>query len=176
MQIHKHRSLSDLEIDTTVAPMLEEDAKVVEIRGDSVVVETSRQAACGGCGARTGCGTGVLSELFKAKNTRFIVKSALDLEVGNEVVIGVSESGILRGAFLVYILPLLGMFLCAMLIDVVLAPASEAIKLVAGAVGFLSILGWVRARHTRATGDPRFQPVIMRRKFPIRPITSAKSP
>ncbi len=88
-----------------------------------------------------------------AGETHFVVKSALDLEVGNEVVIGVSESDILRGAFLVYILPLLGMFLFAMLIDVVLAPASEAIKLVAGAAGFLLILGWVRARHKRATGD-----------------------
>ena len=155
--------------------MLEEDAKVVEIRGDSVVVETSRQAACGGCDARTACGTGLLSHLFKARNKRFVVKNALNLEVGNEVVIGVSESGLLRGAFLVYILPLLGMFLFAMLSDVILAPASEAMKLVAGAVGFLLILSWVRARHKRATADPRFQPVIMRQKFPIRAIASAKS-
>ena len=50
------------------------------------------------------------------------------------------------------------------------------VPLIGSAAGFLLILDWVRVRYKRATGDKRFQPVIVRRKFPIRTITSAKSP
>jgi sigma-E factor negative regulatory protein RseC len=156
--------------------MLEEDARVLEIRGDSVVVETSRQTACDGCGARTGCGTGLLSQLFGARKARFVVKNTLDLEVGNEVVIAVSEAGVLKGALLVYVLPLLAMFLGAILAHLAFSPASEGVTIAASAAGFLVTLGWVRARHGSAAGDTRFQPVVVRRKPPVLTLVSPRFP
>ena len=95
--------------------MIVEQARVVEIAGNSVWVETQRKTVCGNCVASKGCGTGTLSKLFKIRSPRLRVTGTPDVRTGDEVVIGIDEHAIVRGAFAVYTYPLLLMLIFAWL-------------------------------------------------------------
>ena len=86
--------------------------------------------------------------------------SALQLQVGDAVVLGIEERVLLRGALLVYLFPLLMMLIAAA--AAAQWSASEPWIIAAGLGGFVIAWGIVRLRSRRVANDPSLQPVVLR--------------
>ena len=153
--------------------MIEEHGEVVEVGDDGFVwVETRRSSSCGACADRQGCGTSVLAGVLGQRHSPVRVINSIGAVAGDRVVIGVSESGLLRGSLAVYAVPLAGLVIGALtghyLVDGATQHAAELWTLLGAVAGFMTALAWLK-RFSRATGqDSRYQPVILRRQMPIR--------
>ena len=102
--------------------MLEENGIVVAVEPGVAWVETQIKTTCGQCQAKDNCGTGSVAKAFSPKPNviKAYVDSNFDLEVkvGDSVVIGIEQQFIVRSAFYVYILPIIGFVLFAGLAEV----------------------------------------------------------
>ncbi|MFZ1325526.1 MAG: SoxR reducing system RseC family protein [Candidatus Contendobacter sp.] len=143
--------------------MMEEQAVVVEVGDGRVWVETQRQSACAGCSAKTGCGTAALSQLWGQRRTRTPALSMLPLQVGDTVSVAVAEGAVLRGAWVIYFLPIALLLAGALLGQAVFGQAGEEPVVLAGGVGLGLGLLAARALSGRWCGDARFQAVVLRR-------------
>ncbi len=147
--------------------MIEENGRIVEIDGAFAWVETARRSSCSSCSAKSGgCGTGALSEVLGARNQRLKVRNDLHAQSGEQVVLGIEESALLRGSLAVYIVPLFTLMGGALLGEM-LAPQwnaeGEWPALFGGLAGLGLGLLWLRRFNYRAGGDPRYQPRMLRR-------------
>ncbi len=149
--------------------MIEETAYVVAVDSQGVWVETQRQSACGQCAARKGCGTAVLGKALGKKRNRVLVANPnqAPVQVGDQVLIGIDESALVRGSMAVYLVPLLSFFLFGVLGQTLasrLMPGSgEGLSILFSLLGLL--LGFLWARRY-ARGDQRYQPVILANATP----------
>lgn len=123
--------------------MLEELATVVKITNHQVWVTSAQQNACGGCRQKAACATHAMSSVLKAKPVP--VDNNLALCIGDQVIVAIDESLLLRAAMLLYVLPLVALFVGAGLADSLLAGNPYADLWVAGsAIGsFLLSLGLI---------------------------------
>jgi len=95
--------------------VIEEVATIVECLPDKQVrVNMIRQSACGSCASKDGCGTSVLSRLWKQKSPLLIIENTLDARPGDHVMLAVYEGDFLKAAVSVYFLPLAMMLLMAL--------------------------------------------------------------
>lgn len=145
--------------------MIEESGRVVATDGDSAWVETSRRSSCGSCEAK-GCGTGTLSQILGRKTQQLRVNNPVGAEPGDQVVLGINESALLKGSVAVYLLPLLallfgGLFGEAVASQLQLEGEGATILSALAALG-LSLL-WLRRFNRRAAKDEQFSAVILRR-------------
>ena len=95
--------------------MLEEFAIVVKIEQETVWVVGTQNNACSGCAQQAGCSTTALTSVLKKKPIP--VDNDLALQVGDNVVVAIDESDLLRAAFSLYIAPLLALFIGAGIAD-----------------------------------------------------------
>lgn len=93
--------------------MLEETGTVVETRGNTIWVETQSRGSCSNC-SNDGCSTSVLAQLFGVKRNRVALENELGAEVGQQVVIGISDGLLVRASLLIYLMPLLLMLVIVM--------------------------------------------------------------
>lgn len=143
--------------------MLRETGRVVAIDDDGVWVETIRRSTCGACAARKGCGHGLLER--HAGSRRGLVRvlpgprlAARECRVGDQVLIELPESVVLKGSLTVYALPLVVMLSGAALSRPLVGGDSAA---VIGAVGGLALgLALVRWHGRRHRDDRRLQPAL----------------
>lgn len=143
--------------------MIEEPAVVVEAGDGYAWVEARRRSACGACSASEGCGAAALAKVWGERRSRVRAISALPLQPGDAVIVGLAEGALLRGSLLVYLLPLLLLLAGALLGQAAFAGAGEEPVVLAGAVGLgLGFLA-ARAGSRWLRGDARFQPVVVRR-------------
>lgn len=142
--------------------MIEERGRVVAIERDAIWVETVANSGCGGCSAKSACGTGLLGDYF-AKHSRIRVSledcDAKTLSLHDTVVIGIPENALARGALLVYLLPLVAMLLAAL--------AGERLSGEAGAIlgavgGLLAGLVLVRWHSRRNASNKAYTPRLIR--------------
>ncbi len=127
---------------------------MVACDGDRVTVTALRQTTCGGCATRSGCGVSVLGTLFGRRATTVVLSAEPGLAVGDRVVIGLDEAVLLRGAFIVYLLPVALMLLAGSVGDLLARQAgmaSDLPALVAAAAGLAGglALAAARLRHVR---------------------------
>ena len=147
--------------------MLEEAGRIVDIDGEFAMVESERTSTCGACSVRKGCGTGTIAKLLGNKRIQLRVVNRIDAAVGERVIIGISESGLVRGSLAVYAAPLAGLFaggLTGHFAGTYLAGVDTDLFAIAGALaGFIAGLGWLQ-RFSRMTAvDAAYQPVVLRR-------------
>ncbi|WXL24531.1 SoxR reducing system RseC family protein [Ectopseudomonas mendocina] len=141
--------------------MIEERGRVVALEPGAVWVETRRQSTCGSCSAKAGCGHGVLQQLgFRERYARVRALSDLDLQLGDSVVIGVREDTLVRGSLMVYLLPLLGLFAAAVLVEQM--AVDERWVILSALLGFVVAGGVVRWRNRFWVNDAAMQPVVLR--------------
>ena len=147
--------------------MIEEQGQIVRTEGEVAWVRTQRKSTCGQCAAQKGCGTNVFSKVLGNKLVEFQAINRIDAAVGDTVVLGLHESVLLKSAALMYVLPLLLMFISALLASYI--ADSLALDLSQAGVSLFAILGllagFAGARlfaHAHQT-DERYQPVILRR-------------
>lgn len=104
--------------------MLEEPSIVVKADYPHIWVHRTQQSACGGCQQQTRCSTHALNSLFKPKPIR--VDSELPLAIGDQVIVSIDESSVLRAAFIIYLLPLLAIFCGAGIADSLIGTNANA--------------------------------------------------
>ncbi len=115
--------------------MLEETARVVEQNGSYVWVEAGSRSACGSCGS---CGTSVLGDLFKRRTNRLQVINDRDLRVGvgDEVIVGIHETDLVKAAVFAYMIPLL--LLVATSITASSLGLADSVVMLLGALGLFA--------------------------------------
>lgn len=142
--------------------MIEETGRVVAVEDGAVWVETVRQSTCSGCSARHGCGHRLLNG--ESAGARARIRALCDDSVpdlGTGVVVGIPEGALVRGALMVYLLPLVLMFLGA-LAGALLFPGPGDLSAVLGIAGL--VVGFLLNRwysHSHAT-DGHLQPRVLR--------------
>ncbi len=142
--------------------LLVETGRVVSIEQDCLWIETIQKSACQSCSARSGCGQHVLSSLVERSSYLRVLlngRNPDDFHRGSIVKIGVPADVIAKGALIVYLLPLVGMLLGAVLGQVWLAHDNFAVLL--GLLGFIGGGGVVYWHHLKVKSDPRYQPVLV---------------
>ncbi len=146
--------------------MIEEQGRVIDVRDGYVLVETQRQSSCGKCSLNTGCGTSVLSRVLGQRRTRVRALDSLGAKAGDEVVIGIEDTMLLRSSLAAYLVPLLGLLLGA-LGGSALAPtlgiSNEAGSILCAFAGMAAGIVWLSYHSRRTAHDRRYQPVVLRR-------------
>ncbi len=140
--------------------MIREQGVVIRTEGRFAWIETQQRTACGSCASAEGCGTSSLASLFERRNRALRVPNPIGAQVGQTVTLGLSEGGLLRAAFLVYILPLLAM-IAGGIVARVFGPAGELATVAGSLLGFAAGFFYVRRRGRQMENDPRFQPVLL---------------
>jgi len=90
--------------------MFIERGVVVDCIPGQVTVKMALKSACSGCEQKQSCGTSAVATAFADKSQLIEIKTNQQINIGQQVELGVSEQGVLASAFLVYILPLIGFF------------------------------------------------------------------
>ena len=141
--------------------MIEETGRVVAVEADAVWVETVRLSACQSCSANKGCGHAMLDRHQAGSRARVRALNSLPLQVDQTVVLGLPEGALLKGAVLVYLLPLLLLFVGALCGDA-LVPVNGNGASAGGVIGLLFgffLNRWYSHRHQH---DPSLQPRVLR--------------
>ena len=145
--------------------VIEENGLVVATEGEEAWVETSRRSSCGSCEAK-GCGTGALSQVLGRKSQRLWVKNTIGAEAGEQVVLGISESALIKGSLAVYLVPLLALMGGGLLGEVMAAQLSlstEGTSIAFALIALALSLLWLRRFNRRVANDERFNAEILRR-------------
>ena len=147
--------------------MSEELATVVAVEGAFAWVECERRSACSGCHQQSNCGTGTVAKACPLKSQRLRVALPAEVLVGQQIRLGIPQASILRGAALVYVLPLFCLLLGALLGQLWLAPllsAGEGVTilscLLGGTIGFL-LVRYFSARLEQGEYGPRMLGVVL---------------
>ena len=99
--------------------MIEELAVVVKIENYQVWVEGGQNSACGGCLQKASCTTNALGSVLKKKSVR--VDSDIELKTSDQVTVAIDEAVLLQASLLLYLLPLIALFIGAGVADWLLA-------------------------------------------------------
>ena len=149
--------------------MIEETGQVVDVEGAFAWIESERTSTCGACNVRKGCGTAVLAKVLGQRRVHLRVINRINARVGDDVVIGISESGLVRGSLAVYAVPLAVLFAGAIAGDFLgkyFFPGSSDPVAIAGALaGLAAGLFWLKCFSRRTEKDAAYQPVILRKQI-----------
>jgi len=146
--------------------MIEEQAQVIAVKGDRLILQAQTQSACGSCSASQGCGTSLLSKVIGRKFTRFQAENNVNAIVGDVVVVGIPEDALLKGSLVMYIVPVFAMLIFALLADFFLLAATQSRDLM---IAISAIIGLVfgsllsRWYFQRRSSIQLFSPVILRK-------------
>jgi len=126
---------------------LEQQVSVVGIEGDQVLVQGRRASACGKCAGQSSCST-LGSWVERVAELR--VKNTLHARVGDQVLLDVPDSLLLKVSFQLYALPMLAFVLVGMLIRGLAVDMGwaqpDALAALAGIAAVLACYAMIRAR------------------------------
>lgn len=146
--------------------MIEETGRVVDVCDRYAWIVTEPRTGCNSCSVRGGCGTRVLAKVLGRRTAPLRVINTIGVAAGDRVMIGISESGLVRGSLAVYCVPLAGLFAGAVVshylfAGIASAPADLA-SIPGAAAGFAAGLAWLRSFSRKSAQDARYQPVLLR--------------
>jgi sigma-E factor negative regulatory protein RseC len=146
--------------------MIEESVEVIAIEDDVLILQAQRKSSCQSCSVQKGCGTSVLSQWLGKKLSNFRVENTVDAQVGDYLIVGISESSILKGSLSVYFMPLMSLFLFALLADWLLPEAvyRDLWVGVSGILGLFAGLGFCKVLLGRQSAA-NLNPVILRKSI-----------
>lgn len=139
--------------------MIKEWATVVAWQDGFAQVSCDVKTSCNSCSSRAGCGSRVLNKLGPQTEHTIVVPSAEPLTVGQKVELGISEGSLLTSAMLVYMTPLLGLFVMAAVFQLLFTSdlAAFAGGVLGGVGGFLV----ARGLSPKLASREAWQPVII---------------
>jgi len=150
--------------------VIEELAKVnaVDYAGGMITVEVQRQSTCGSCSVRSGCGSSVLAKALGQRRSLLRINySEQDLRIGDSVILGLSESALIKGSLAVYTIPLLLMLGFAILGDFLsrqfLFWDADNSSVVFALFGLALGVMWLRRFTAKVKHDEHYQPVVLRK-------------
>lgn len=148
--------------DYAAPPLVEGFAHVVAIDGETAWLEPEQTSSCGGCASASACGSkgiGTLANRLEAR--RFSLPNRDNLRVGERVVVGVSETALVKASLTAFAIPLAAMLFCGAMAQWV--AGNDLISMLAMVAGLaLGLLGARRnARRLYARGE--LSPQFLRR-------------
>ena len=150
--------------------MIEQEAVVVDCRGDLAEIEALRRSGCTACGAKSACGTSMLDRVLGRRPIRMLLDNRIGARPGDRVVVGVPEDALLRAAVQAYIAPLAGLIGGAIagqeLATTLFPELITGFGVLGATAGFAVALHWLRRASRRRGTDERFRPVLLRRAAP----------
>ena len=143
--------------------MMEEVARVVASDNQGwLTVEVELKSTCKSCSSSESCGTSAIAQAFSSKTQQFSIQSERRCEAGELLKLGLPESVILKAAALIYLMPLLGLFIGAAL-GQYLGQLFEFNSNL-GAMGFAvlgALLAWTLGKQQAKRLEEDAQPVIL---------------
>lgn len=137
---------------------------VERVEGSIAWVTTERKSGCSGCSSEKGCGTSALSQLFAPRSkTPIQVENDLGAQVGDEVQLCIKQSHLMQHSLMGYGVPLLGMFLLAILLQWMATITSyQAYADVAAILGggFGLWFGWWLTRQVYTPERPKLDRIL----------------
>lgn len=113
--------------------MIKQQARVTSCNDDTVSLEVERESTCSSCKVRQGCGTGMLSEHVGNRFSQVTIDKTGDVDVGQQVQLAIPEGSLLQGAFLIYIVPIILLFVFSAIAQYV--HTNEFIEILSGLTG-----------------------------------------
>lgn len=145
--------------------MIEEHAVVTALQNNFATLEIERRTACGLCGQTRGCGNAAWGKLLKHDSHAFTAQNPINAQVGDGVVVGIQEQSVLSAMFFLYIVPLLTLFVGALLANCFF---DNQFYVMLGAVlglvlGFLWVKGHLIGQQQSGVAySKKYQAVILR--------------
>lgn len=134
--------------------MIETRVRIVSARAGMAWVEATESSGCGACQSKSACGVSGLGRFFSNKRQPVAVACGGSAQPGQELVLAVDESEMLRAGLLAYLLPaLLAVFGAALADHVWGGDATGALGALAGFA-----LGLALARLFSRVPDLRARP------------------
>ncbi|WDE12810.1 SoxR reducing system RseC family protein [Thalassomonas haliotis] len=146
--------------------MIEEMATVVAINQDKVILESQVKSSCSSCRQVDNCGSGQVAKAIPLQKLTLTVSSTLPLKVGDNVIIGLPEKGLLQVAAQVYLLPLAGLIAGSALGQFLVMQgilAHELFAIVLGITGGYAGYRLAKYRQKNSKKAKLLQPEILRR-------------
>jgi sigma-E factor negative regulatory protein RseC len=143
--------------------MIEEQAVVVKIENHQVWVESGQASGCGGCQQKASCTTNALGNVLKKRSVP--VDSDMQLKIGDKVIVAIDENLLLRASLLLYLLPLIALFIGAGLADGLLDNNGYADLWIAasGLLGFLLSLWLINKMQSVLLFSFYARPVVVKK-------------
>jgi sigma-E factor negative regulatory protein RseC len=140
-----------------------ERATVLSREVGALWVAADKTSACGGCKAKSGCGTSLLAKLGEHQvAVRALLSANLQderFDEGDVIELAVDRYALVRVALIMYLLPLFGL-----IAGVLLAGDLSEVWVVLGAALGLALGGWAASLCLRRwRNDDGLQPVVLRR-------------
>ena len=143
--------------------MIEEEGTVIAVQGAYAQVQTQRRSGCGQCVAQDACGTSLLERFFGRRTVALTALNQVHAAVGERVLVGISEQGLLRSALAAYLVPILALLAGAMLGDALGGERADIASVLGAILGLALALLWLRGYSVASARDPERQPQILRR-------------
>lgn len=146
--------------------MIEERAVILSLKSEpsqtltTATLEVERKTACGLCGQTRGCGNSIWGRLFGHQTTAFKAQNRINAKVGDSVIVGINEKALLKSALLLYILPLVTLFIGAILASQLRQTDGSA--MLGAAIGLVVGLLWVKGHAMSNSYYSWQQPMILR--------------
>lgn len=141
-----------------MSQLIQQRVIVKKTDGDYAWVMVADGSGCGSCSSKNVCGSAnLLKPLIDAnsKNKNLKVRNTLNAQVGNEVMLELSSSDLLKGTLLAYLLPLVTLFVCALLGKYFFGELASALF---GIAGLFAGLFWVKNIVTGISGKRMIEP------------------
>ena len=120
-----------------------------------VDLSCEQQTSCSSCSSQKSCGTGVVTKAIGNKTLSWHLRTPKSVKVGQVVEIGFPEASLIKSAMAVYLLPLFGLILGAVIGNFLLAPLTaggEGITILASVL-FAAGGMWLAKRVSRPLED-----------------------
>jgi len=146
--------------------MMEESAKILAVKEGQAYISAFRQSSCGDCSARSGCGTSVLSRYIGTRSMQMWVNDPIGVEVDDEVIIQLPETGLFRASFLFYLFPLILFIAFAIFgeyITRLLELDTEILVVTFATAGLFTAFAWLHLAEKKIIHDNHLRPVIIKR-------------
>ena len=142
--------------------MIEERAVILSLDNvtRNATLEIERQNACGLCGQTRGCGNSIWGKLFAHQSNAFKAQNRINAKVGDSVIVGINEQALLKSAVLLYIMPLVTLFIGAILMQQIFK--TNAYAMLCALLGLVLGLLWVKGHTMSSRYFKLQQPVILR--------------
>jgi sigma-E factor negative regulatory protein RseC len=145
--------------------MIEEHAVILSVEDSHenqsiATIEVVRQTACSLCGKTRGCGNAVWGKLFAHKTTSFKAQNKINAKTGQGVIVGIDEKALMKSALLLYMVPLVMLFIGAIL--ALQISDTDLSAMIGAMVGVLIGYFWVKAHTSGRTYYQSHQPIILR--------------
>ncbi len=143
--------------------MIEQTVKIIRISAGKATGESLSKSGCARCEAGEGCGGGIFSKLFGNKTFHIELQNQLNANIGEHIVIGLSERALTLGSLLLYLIPLIGLVFGAVIGDQLDANQGEFWTLLLSLTGFALNLGVVHLIVKNGILVNLFKPVMLYR-------------